>query len=51
MRQDDKIYRTRDNLSYCKKHGIHMNVPKLGRPTKDKELYAQQCRQEKMESG
>lgn len=47
----DKIYRTRDNLSYCKKHGIHMNGPKLGRPTKDKELYAQQCRQEKMESG
>lgn len=47
----DKIYRTRDNLSYCKKYGIHMNGPKLGRPTKDKALYAQQCRQEIMESG
>ncbi len=47
----DKIYRTRKNLKYCKLHGIHMNGPKLGRPPKDKELYAQQCRDERMESG
>ena len=47
----DKIYRTRDNLRYCTKHGIHMNGPKLGRPPKDKALYAQQCRDERRESG
>ena len=31
----DKIYRNRDNLSYCKKHGIRLSGPKLGRPKKD----------------
>ena len=46
----DKIYRTRDNLRYCAKNNIHMNGPKLGRPPKDKELYAQQCRDERRES-
>lgn len=47
----DKIYRTRDNRAYCAKHNICMNGPKLGRPPKDRTLYAAQCRQEKMESG
>ena len=47
----DKIYRTRKNLDYCKFHGIHMNGPKLGRPPKDKELYAKQCLDERIESG
>jgi len=47
----DKIYRTRDNLRYCSKNNIHMNGPKLGRPPKDNELYAQQCRDERRESG
>lgn len=47
----DKIYRTRDNLKYCTKHNIHMNGPKLGRPPKDKELYAQQCKDERREAG
>lgn len=47
----DKIYRTRSNLDYCKLHGIHMNGPKLGRPPKDKELYAKQCHDERKESG
>ena len=47
----DKIYRNRDNLQYCKKHGIHMSGPKLGRPPKDKALYAQQCRDERREAG
>ncbi|HWQ40746.1 MAG TPA: IS5 family transposase [Desulfosporosinus sp.] len=28
----DRIYRNRDNLSYCKKHGIRLSGPKLGRP-------------------
>lgn len=47
----DKIYRTRDNLQYCAKKGIHMNGPKLGRPPKDKALYAQQCCDERKEAG
>ena len=47
----DKIYRTRDNLKYCAKHGIRMSGPKLGRPPKDKALYAQQCRDERKEAG
>ena len=47
----DKIYRTRDNLQYCDKHHIHMSGPKLGRPPKDKALYAQQCRDECREAG
>ncbi len=35
----DKIYRTRENLSYCKKLGIRLGGPPLGRPPKDKETY------------
>ncbi|WP_373232318.1 IS5 family transposase [Cohnella sp.] len=31
----DKIYRTRDNLNYCKELGIRLSGPKLGRPSKD----------------
>ena len=31
----DKIYRTRDNLAYCKLHGIRLSGPALGRPKKD----------------
>ena len=31
----DKIYRTRDNLAYCKEHGIRLSGPPLGRPRKD----------------
>ncbi|KYP79928.1 IS5 family transposase [Ferroacidibacillus organovorans] len=30
----DKIYRTRENLRYCKEHGIRLSGPKLGRPPK-----------------
>ena len=33
----DKIYRTRGNRKFCKKHGIRMSGPKLGRPTKPTE--------------
>ena len=47
----DKIYRNRDNLQYCKKRDIHMSGPKLGRPPKDRALYAQQCRDERREAG
>ena len=31
----DQIYRTRKNLQYCKKRGIRISGPKLGRPAKD----------------
>jgi hypothetical protein len=47
----DKVFRTRDNLSFCKQHGIRLNGPALGRPPKDKALYREQCRQEKAEAG
>ena len=31
----DQIYRTRSNIAFCKKYGIRMSGPKLGRPPKD----------------
>lgn len=31
----DKIYRTRENLRYCERHGIRLSGPKLGRPRKE----------------
>lgn len=31
----DKIYRNRDNLAYCRLHGIRLSGPSLGRPRKN----------------
>lgn len=31
----DQIYRTRQNRTFCREHGIRMSGPKLGRPAKD----------------
>lgn len=31
----DKVYRNRDNLTFCKMHGIRLSGPRLGRPKKD----------------
>lgn len=31
----DKLYRNRENLSYCREHGIRLSGPALGRPRKD----------------
>ena len=31
----DQIYRTRDNLRWCKQHGIRLSGPPLGRPSLD----------------
>lgn len=31
----DHIFRTRENRKYCKKHGIRISGPKLGRPKKN----------------
>lgn len=33
----DKIYRTRDNRKFCKKHGIRLSGPPLGRPPAESE--------------
>ena len=50
----DKIYRNRENLSYCKAHGIRLSGPALGRPkkgeTRDKaQDYRDEC--ERVEVG
>ena len=33
----DRIYRNRDNLRYCKEHGIRLSGPRLGRPPKNRD--------------
>ena len=33
----DQIYRTTENIAFCKKNNIRISGPKLGRPTKDKQ--------------
>lgn len=38
----DKIYRNRENLSFCKAHGIRLSGPALGRPRKDEQRDRQQ---------
>lgn len=38
----DQIYRTRENRSYCKKHGIRLSGPKLGRPSAGSEANKKQ---------
>jgi len=43
----DKLYRTRENIAFCKLHGIRLSGPPLGRPTKDVALLQQQRREEK----
>ena len=47
----DKIFRTRENLRYCKEHGIHMSGPKLGKPPTDEILRRQLLKEEWLESG
>ena len=34
----DKIYRNQDNRRFCKKHGIRLSGPPLGRPPKDAQI-------------
>ena len=38
----DKIYRTRENRRYCKKKGIRLSGPPLGRPIDEAELLKEQ---------
>ena len=50
----DKIYRNRDNLNFCKEHGIRLSVPALGRPKKDelpdlKQNYIDECERVEVE--
>lgn len=50
----DKIYRNRDNLRYCKEHGIRLSGPALGRPKKDeirdkKQDYKDECERVEVE--
>ena len=47
----DKIYRTRDNLRYCREHGIRLSGPALGRRPVSEELCAEQKRQERKDAG
>lgn len=47
----DKIFRTRENLKYCKERGIHLNGPKLGKPNQDPKVRKAQQYQEWLESG
>lgn len=50
----DKIYRNRDNLMFCKTHGIRLSGPALGRPRKDdlvdkKQNYIDECERVEVE--
>ena len=47
----DTIFRTRKNLRYCKRHGIHLNGPKLGKPYADPAVAKAQKKLEWLESG
>jgi hypothetical protein len=47
----DKIYRTRENIAYCKTNGIAISGPRLGRPPADKAVYREQCLAERLEAG
>jgi hypothetical protein len=50
----DKIYRNRDNLAYCKKRGVRLSGPALGRPKTDvavdkKQNYKDECERVEVE--
>ena len=47
----DTIFRTRENMKYCKRHGIHLNGPKLGKPSTDPAIQKQQKKLKWQESG
>jgi hypothetical protein len=43
----DQIYRTRDNRRYCKKHGIRLSGPPLGRPKTMTEVNASELKEQR----
>ena len=50
----DKIYRNRENLNYCKAHGIRLSGPALGRPKKGETIdkaqdYLDECERVEVE--
>ena len=47
----DTIFRTRENLRYCREHGIHLNGPKLGKPFADPAEARKHRKLEWLESG
>ena len=47
----DTIFRTRENRRFCAEHGIHLNGPKLGKPSSDECERKRQKRLEWLESG
>ncbi|TLM97902.1 MAG: transposase, partial [Actinobacteria bacterium] len=47
----DRIYRNRDNLAFCKKHGIRLSGPKLGRPVAKSLMKKAEKRIERQDAG
>ena len=47
----DTIFRTSENRRYCSEHGIHLNGPRLGRPSKDEKTRKEEELIEWLESG
>ena len=47
----DRIYRTKENLAWCRERGIRLNGPKLGRPPQDRQVYEEALALERQESG
>lgn len=45
----DKIYRTKENLSYCAKHGIRLLGKPLGRPKKDAPIDKKMIRKDEID--
>ena len=50
----DKLYRNRENLNYCKAHGIRLSGPALGRPKKGETIdkaqdYRDECERVEVE--
>jgi len=52
----DKAYRNRENLRFCKEHGIRLSGPRLGRPKaseikgEKEQIYIDNCRRNMVES-
>lgn len=46
----DKIYRNRENISFCKSLGIRLSGPPLGRPAKDPDILKDQRREERQDA-
>lgn len=47
----DQIYRNRENIRFCKTHGIRLSGRPLGRPSQDPEVLRQQKHDEKNDAG